>query len=260
MRSDGDAADVIIVGGGYSGTMVAAELARRGVPSMLVEGSGREGRGTAYSTREDAHLLNVAAGRMGAWADKPGDFAEAVAAEGHGPHDFVPRRRYGEYLGSILRHAVDSGMAKVAQSAARSAEATEDGWKIGLADGSRIEGRALVLAQGNQAPAALPFARNIPDTLFVNDPWSNAGRQAVAHAAAEGGDVLMIGTGLTMVDLVLSLDEAAHRGRIVALSRRGLAPRAHAATHEAATIDWAEVPKGSVTGLLRWLRKATAVH
>ena len=88
-------ADVLIIGGGYSGTMVAAELARRGVNSVLVDGSGREGRGTAYSTTEDAHLLNVVAGRMGAWADRPGDFAEAVADEGFGPDCYVPRRRYG---------------------------------------------------------------------------------------------------------------------------------------------------------------------
>ena len=66
MKSDGPA--VVIVGGGYSGTMVAAELARRGVSSVLVDGSGREGRGTAYATPEPAHLLNVVAAKMGATA------------------------------------------------------------------------------------------------------------------------------------------------------------------------------------------------
>ena len=70
---------VVIVGGGYSGTMIAAELARRGIASVLVDGSGREGRGTAYSTPKNAHLLNVIAAKMGAWADKPEDFAEEVA-------------------------------------------------------------------------------------------------------------------------------------------------------------------------------------
>ena len=110
MRSDGPAA--VIIGGGYSGTMVAAELARRGVPSVLVNGSGREGKGTAFSTPEAAHLLNVVAGRMGAWADKPEDFAEAVAEEGYEPHDYVPRRRYGEYLSNILNEARATGLAK----------------------------------------------------------------------------------------------------------------------------------------------------
>jgi uncharacterized NAD(P)/FAD-binding protein YdhS len=94
----------------------------------------------------------------------------------------------------------------------------------------------LVLAQGNQAPGSPPFARGIPSDLFVNDPWSDAGREAIRRAAEDGGDVLIVGTGLTMVDVVLSLDGAAHKGRIVALSRRGLAPRSHA-DFEAAPVE-----------------------
>ena len=70
--------------------------------------------------------------------------------------------------------------------------------------------------------------RGISPDLFVNDPWSDEGRAAVMQVAESGGDVLIVGTGLTMVDVVLSLDAAGHQGRIVALSRRGLVPRAHA--------------------------------
>jgi uncharacterized NAD(P)/FAD-binding protein YdhS len=237
--------------------MVAAELARRGVRSVLVDGSGREGRGTAYSTTEDAHLLNVVAGRMGAWADRPTDFAEAVAPEGFAPGDYVPRRRYGEYLSNILQGARASGLVTLVSSLARSADQAQDGWAIELADGSRVEGKALVLAQGNQPPGPPPFARGIPEPLFVNDPWSEEGRSAVARAAAGGGDVLIIGTGLTMVDVVLSLDEARHRGRIVALSRRGLVPRAHN-DFEPAPIALDEVPQRTLRGLWRWLRRRSA--
>src|SRR5690349_3817481 len=109
MAPDTRAADVVVVGGGYSGTMLAAELARRGVSAIVVERSGREGRGTAYSTPEDAHLLNVVAAKMGAWADQPEHFAKTVEGEGYHPDDFVPRRRYGEYLSGILREAEASG-------------------------------------------------------------------------------------------------------------------------------------------------------
>jgi uncharacterized NAD(P)/FAD-binding protein YdhS len=62
-----------------------------------------------------------------------------------------------------------------------------------------------------------------------------------------------------MVDLVLSLDAAGHTGHIVALSRRGLAPRAHA-DFEPAPVEAAEVPHGSVRSLWRWLRRRSAVH
>ncbi|HXG82243.1 MAG TPA: FAD/NAD(P)-binding protein, partial [Sphingomicrobium sp.] len=250
---------VVIIGGGYSGTMIAAELARRGIGCVIVEGGGRQGRGTAYSTLEDAHLLNLTAARMGAWADRPGDFAEVVAADGYAPSDYVPRRRFGEYLSRILDGARASGLVSLVAGMAHAAEPNRDGWTIGLADGSKLAGRALVLAQGNQSPATPPFARGLPAELYVNDPWSEAGREAIAGAAGNGGDVLIIGTGLTMVDVVLSLDEARHRGRITALSRRGLVPRAHA-DHNAAPIDWFEVPKGSLLKLWRWLRRASAAH
>ncbi|MDP9423935.1 MAG: FAD/NAD(P)-binding protein [Pseudomonadota bacterium] len=250
MRSDGAAA--VIIGGGYSGTMVAAELARRGVPSMLVDGSGREGKGTAFSTPEAAHLLNVVAGRMGAWADKPEDFAEAVAQEGYEPHDYVPRRRYGEYLSNILNEARATGLVSLMSGEARTAERSADGWTVTLADGSRIQGQSLVLAQGNQPPAPPPLARGLPPELFVNDPWNEAGRKAIVKGAGSGGDVLLIGTGLTMVDVVLSLDEARLRGRITTLSRRGLMPQPHA-EHGVAPVTLEELPKGSLKRLWRWL-------
>lgn len=257
MRSEGPAADVVIVGGGFSGTMLAAELAQRGVSALLIEGADRAGRGTAFSTPEAAHLLNIPAGKMGAWADRPDDFAEAVEAEGYGPGDFVSRRRFGTYLRAILEDARQTGLVTLAATEAVGAERFSAGWRVSLADGARVEARALVLAQGNQPPATPAFARGISEQLFVNGPWTDEGRAAVTRAAAGGGDVLIIGTGLTMIDVVLSLDEARHRGRIIALSRRGQAPRAHA-DFEAAPVELRDVPQGSTLALWRWLKRRGA--
>ena len=249
--SPGQAAHVIIVGGGFSGTMLAAELARKGVRSIVID-AGRAGKGTAFSTPEAAHLLNVPAGRMGGWADQPGDFARVVAGEGYDAQDFVPRRRFGEYVSSILDEAKASGLARVVEGDAIAARKGGAGWTVELAGGSLVEGQALVLAQGNQPPQQLPFARGVDEKYFLNDPWSEEGRAAIVRAAASGGDVLLIGTGLTMVDVVLSLDEARLRGRITALSRRGLAPRAHA-DHGSAPVELDEIPIGSVRKLWDWL-------
>lgn len=235
---------------------MAAQLARRGISSALIDGSGRAGRGVAYSTTEAAHLLNVRAEGMSAWAGEPDHFAEVFESSGGDRRGFAQRRFFARYLGDVLRDAVASGCARVIEATAVSASREEDGWRIGFDDGSSVEARALVLATGNQEPEGLG-AFSGADSRFIRNPWGKEARAAVEELASDGGDALLVGTGLTMVDLVLSLDSAGFQGRIVALSRRGLAPRAHA-DFEPAPVNEGEVPKGSVRSLWRWLRRRSA--
>jgi uncharacterized NAD(P)/FAD-binding protein YdhS len=93
MKSDGRL-PVAIVGGGFSGTILASSLARRGIQSILIDGSGRAGVGVAYSTTEPAHLLNVRAEGMSAWAGDPGHFARVFEAEGGDRRGFAERRLF----------------------------------------------------------------------------------------------------------------------------------------------------------------------
>jgi uncharacterized NAD(P)/FAD-binding protein YdhS len=245
MRSD--RADVVVVGGGFSGTMAAAQLVQRGLAVVLVEGGGRAGLGTAYSTREAVHLLNVPAAKMSAWPDRPDDFVAA----GHDAGAFAPRREFGAYLRAILDEAVADGLVLMAGQAV---SAVRDGdWRVTLADDGTVSARALVLAQGNQPPGTMRAGDGVDPALFVNNPWGPEARAAIERVAGDGGDVLILGTGLTMVDMVLSLAAAGHQGRIVALSRRGQVPRAHA-PHEPAPVAFDDVPQGNVLALWRWLR------
>lgn len=249
MRSD--PAPVAVVGGGFSGVMTAVQLARRGVPAVLLDGSGRMGRGVAYSTSESAHLLNVPSGKMSAWPDLPEDFAQWLGDDGT---SFAERLAFGAYLESILREA--KGVRQVG-SGVIGAERDGAGWHVQLENGELVEASALVLANGNQPPREMAVARGVPDELFVTNPWSTAARQAVERAVAEQGDVLLLGTGLTMVDTLLSLDSAGHRGRVVALSRRGLLPRTHA-PHTPVPVEAIAVPHGNLPALWRWLRRRSA--
>jgi uncharacterized NAD(P)/FAD-binding protein YdhS len=254
MTSDRSA--VAIVGGGASGTILAATLARRGIGSVLIDGSGRAGHGIAYSTQEPAHLLNVRAEGMSAWADDPDHFAQRFEAEGGDRRGFAQRRLFGAYLREILENAVDAGHTRVIHATAAQASRSDGAWSIQLDDGQTVQADALVVASGNQEPEPLPFARGAGHR-YVANPWGEDARRAVASAVEKGGDVLLIGTGLTMVDAVLSLESAGHRGRIVALSRRGQIPRGHA-DFEAAPVEADQVPHGDLIALLRWLRRRSA--
>jgi uncharacterized NAD(P)/FAD-binding protein YdhS len=255
MKSD-RALPVAIVGGGFSGTMVAAQLARKGISSVLIDGSGRAGQGVAYSTREPAHVLNVRAEVMSAWTDDPEHFVRLAESEGGGRRDFVERRQFGRYLRAILDEAVETGRVRVAQRQAIAAEPTASGWTVRLDDGEALGASALVLAQGNQAPEPLPFSAG--SSRVIDNPWGGEALAAVEDLASSHEDVLLVGTGLTMVDAVLSLDAAGHSGRIMALSRRGLIPRGHTDDMVPAPIDAGEVPHGHVRTLWRWLRKRGA--
>lgn len=223
--------------------------------SLLIDGSGRMGRGVAYSTKESAHLLNVRAEGMSAWAGEPEHFAQRFAAEGGDKRGFAPRRLFGRYLGEILDEAVASGCTEPVHATAVGAKRHDNGWRVALDDGPSLDVRALVLAVGNQEPEGLSAFAGV-GRRFIGNPWGDAARAAVDDLAASGEPALLVGTGLTMVDLVLSLDATGYQGHIVALSRRGLVPRSHADFTPAA-VEQEALPKG-LRGMFRWLRRRSA--
>lgn len=233
---------IAIVGAGYSGTMAAVEAARAlpGAEIALVEKRGAFAAGAAYSTTSASHLLNVRARGMSAFAGDPGHFAAWTEREGlGGPDSFVPRRDYRRYLEGVLAEAP---VTRVAGEAV----AVEDGALV-LADGRRLGFDALVLAGGNyggRMPARL-------DVSAVDDPWSPEGLASIATLAVQAKDVLLVGTGLTMVDVALSLVDAGFSGRMVGVSRRGLLPRAH---EEPASPPFPVEPPATLRALVRAVR------
>ena len=255
MKSD-RTVPVAIVGGGASGTILAAQLARRGIDSVLIDGSGQAGHGIAYSTKESAHLLNVRAESMSALADDPDHFARRFEAEGGDRRGFAERRLFGRYLRDLLEHAMGIGHAEVDHSAAVEARREAGIWHVALSDGRVAKARALVLAVGNQEPATLEAFAGA-GARYLNNPWGDEARAALGDGVEHANSVLLVGTGLTMIDLALSLDAGGYRGRVVALSRRGQIPRSHG-DFAAAPVDLADVPQGSVSRLWRWLRRRSA--
>lgn len=237
---------VAVIGGGYTGAAQAIALQRAGAHPILIERVGEPGRGVAYATRHDDHLLNVRAGSMSAFADAPSHFAEWFVRQGGDAAGFAPRKLYGRYIAEQLAEAGVEIMRGEAVAIA------PGGADVTLADGRTIAADAAVLAVGNLPPATpgglSPELRASP--LYVPDPW------AVDIAAGLGPDdtVLLIGTGLTAIDMALILDSAGFEGSTLALSRRGLAPRAHVAPGSVTPVSEPPAPpKGSA--LLREVRE-----
>jgi len=193
---------------------------------------------------------------MSAIAGEPDHFARAFEREGGERRGFAQRRFFARYLGGILDEAVRSGCAEIVEATAMRGIRNQDGWRVDFHDGSAIETNALVLAVGNQEPEPLSAFAGIGGR-FIRNPWGEAARAAVEDVARSGSPALLIGTGLTMVDLVLSLDATGHQGKILALSRRGLIPRSHA-DFDPAPVEQGDVPSGSVRRLWRWLRRRSA--
>lgn len=228
----GQGSTIAIIGGGFSGTMVAVHLMRLGAqtPVVLIDRSPVPARGAAYGTPTDIHLLNVPAARMSALPDEPGHFlnwAGVRAGREVEPGAFLPRRLYGAYLGELLADAQRRGPLRVERAQAVDIEPTPNGsWRVHLAQGEPVDAGRVVLALGNFAPGDPPVREGegfYQHERYERDPWSPGALRSVEPDE----DVLLIGTGLTMLDVALSLVEQGHRGVIHAVSRRGLLPRAH---------------------------------
>jgi uncharacterized NAD(P)/FAD-binding protein YdhS len=193
---------------------------------------------------------------MSAWAGEPDHFARHFESEGGHKRGFAERRLFARYLGNLLDEAVDSGKVRPIAATATAASRSGSDWRVELEGREEVGAQALVLAIGNQEPEGLrAFAG--AEQRFVSNPWGEQARAAVAELARTGEAALLVGTGLTMVDLVLSLNAAGHQGQIFAVSRRGLAPRGHA-DFEPAPVGQDEVPSGNLRQLWRWLRRRSA--
>jgi len=227
--------DIAIVGGGASGVMTALQLLRQArMPRriVMIEPAADIGEGVAYATRRPEHLLNVPAGRMSLFPDRPDDFVDYLRGIGHGddalPRRYVPRLHYAGYLRDRLARARDDSLATLAIVQMRVASlAREDGgWLLGLEGGAELRAGAVVLAVGN-APRPLPVrGAGALDRSQRLEAWDTA---AVAALPAQAS-LCVVGSGLTMVDVAITRDTCGQQAPLHVVSRHGLMPLPRADT------------------------------
>jgi uncharacterized NAD(P)/FAD-binding protein YdhS len=234
---------VTIIGGGFSGTLTAVQLLRQSpfpVCVRLINAGYPVGRGVAYSAESTLHLLNVRAGRMSAFPHLPRHFvnwlenqpqAAAFCEPGQSLSDaFMPRRLYGNYVEQILSNTLKD------LPAGSRLEILEDEvtgitllqnkkYELTLKEGGELVTDKVVLALGNFTPEPVRgIAPKVLDSdLYKGNPWLPG---ALTDLDPEQ-PVLLIGTGLTMVDVVLSLLQQNFPGQILAVSPKGYLPMVH---------------------------------
>ncbi|MES2862188.1 MAG: FAD/NAD(P)-binding protein [Pseudomonadota bacterium] len=243
---------VAIVGGGFSGSMLAARLAERGVASTLINRTADFGLGVAYSTPFDGHLLNVRSARMSALADQPDHFVrwlEAIHPDLADPDGFAPRRIFGRYVQARLAQVEAAYPGLITRVAGEVATIESDG--VLLSDGRRILAQVVVLATGNPAPR---IASDDGAERVIGDPWAPGALDPISL----DDDVVIIGTGLTMVDMLLMLEARGWRGKATALSRRGLLPRAHGERPDPVRPPTPELLTGPLSGRLAEARRLSS--
>ncbi|MBC2933987.1 FAD/NAD(P)-binding protein [Nocardioides sp. zg-1228] len=225
MTNEGDCR-VVVVGAGAGGTLVATHLVTALSSRFrveLVDPAPGTGRGQAYSTTDERHLLNVPASGMSAFPRDPEHFLRWLRAHhdpDFQPHDFAPRAVFGRYVETLLTTATEfPGNAQLVRRRAEVADIARsgDGFVVDLSDGDRLEARAVVLATGSRPGTGWAPPELADDPRLVADPWT----QPIPAV----GDVLMLGSGLTMVDLAISADRPDRTIHVV--SRTDAMPHAH---------------------------------
>ncbi|MFM7017087.1 MAG: FAD/NAD(P)-binding protein [Bacteroidota bacterium] len=231
--------DLVIIGGGAAGLLLLAnifEQATSPISVALINAGYPLGRGIAYSTDNINHLLNVRVSRMSAFTNDVNHFTKWILSQPHyreyhheGLEErFVPRKMYGEYLDDVYQNLLKSSnkyvQFEVMNEEAICLDKMGDDFKIELKNGNVICSKKVTLCTGNQPPISLPGLNAIKNSekVYIN-PWLS---EAVENIDLEQ-PIFIVGSGLTMVDTVISLIDQGFKNKIFVVSKHGAIPMAH---------------------------------
>ncbi|KJK43529.1 hypothetical protein UK23_32925 [Lentzea aerocolonigenes] len=256
----GEIKKVVIVGAGFSGTLTATRLlqfADSPLEITLIERNERvRGGGIAFGEASTTwnHMLNIQAGRITLYRERAEDFLEWANHEADRSewptrwkyHAFslscvVPRRIFGQYLTERLHSTAEEarGQATLIERTGTVVDVRPDGegHVVQLVSGDEGQVHTLpadyvVFATGHLDPVHKPFYDGVKDSArFVFNPYANSSR-AVFNEIRPDEKVLLVGSGLTSFDAVVSLVNAGHTGEILICSRAGHMHGTYPADHQ----------------------------
>lgn len=238
---------IAVIGGGASGVLTAINLLARsddpGLEVVIHEASGVVGRGVAYGTNDQRHLLNVRARHMSALPDSPSDLLDWALRTGRSddPQGFLPRADYAIYLQDRLTDVADDRL-RIRAGRVLDIARVDGGFEV-RTEGSRSRADAVVLCHGNQPPRPLTVdGAPLPDAPWhLGNPW-DLGRLRTLPSDAR---VLVVGTALTAIDTTITLLEEGPDRQVTMISRSGVLPKPHVAQQHTAWVT--KVPDGPLT-------------
>lgn len=255
---------VIIIGGGLSGVLLAMRLVQYSSgPDVLIVEKNPEllGRGVAYQYDFTHQPLNVVAGGMSLFPDRPLDFVDWLDAnhfkynhliEKVSAQEFIPRKIFGDYLLENLERIQHEAKGRLQIRIDEAISILEaDALKtVVLASGDALPAHHVILALGNFPPADL-FLPNNPVQLnprYYASPWTD---KVYSHIVGDE-NILLVGSGLTAVDIVLGLILRKFKGKVTLLSRRGRFPLAHDLSQQVFAISEPDIKHPRK--MLLWMR------
>jgi uncharacterized NAD(P)/FAD-binding protein YdhS len=240
MIASGRPLRLAIIGGGFTGAAFAIhaiKAAARRLTIDIVEPAARIGRGAAYSAVDPAHRINVPSDRMSLFRDDPTHFTRWLFDQGYLPdrgsidalgRHYPPRSAFGAYVEYLLNYTIAQSRygssLRHRHSRAIALQPTYSGWRVELSDRSALAADIVALCTGHSVGAPCPIsaaACELPG--LIGNPWTPGALDPIER----GDRVLIVGTGLTMADVVATLGARGHEGPITAVSRHGLLPREH---------------------------------
>lgn len=258
---------LVVIGAGFSGVATVAHILRSGCSGLrivLINRTRAMARGLAYGTHSPLHLLNASVGKMSALDGMPDHFLRFCKSR-QPPVDstsFVTRDLYGSYLNEVLDEAERLNPTVPLQRLV--AEVTHvqpdgPGAQLRLSDGTVFKADHVVLAFGNFPPAdCFNLNKTLRPQHYQHDPWETPTPAPPDPRSA----VLLLGTGLTAVDVALRLLQQGHQGPIHLLSRRGLQPIGHLPQPPQAShlVVLPGTAPQSPRQLMKWVREMVSEH
>jgi uncharacterized NAD(P)/FAD-binding protein YdhS len=257
---------IAVIGGGFSGTLVAVNLARaagdRSFRIILFERAARFARGVAYATMSPQRLLNVPAAMMSALVDQPGHFLAWLQTRDPRAQagTFAPRRLYGEYLEELLARAAAAGSTTIELVRDEIVDLRPCGSQSAMIlsgrGGARLRAQRVVLALGNPRPED---AVACPDDLRESRKYlGNCWEAGILDGLRSQARLVLLGAGLSAVDVIVEARARGFTGPITVISRHGLLPQRHRCVPARPVAPIDATASRTARGLLQQLRHAAA--